>query len=204
MIGRALAFAAALLPAGGCAWFDQRVADLHDCVLYRWHQEALGFAAEAKIGPLEAALGGWYADWGWGKDTWWQHPGHVLTCHGTGIPFTTLGPIAYGEPLLHAFATSTWGNHPAAPGAFDDVRSWLLVHDLFDLDDGLPFALTPRQRVSDLFGVEVGVVPVFVALRVGVNVAEFVDFALGFVGIDLFADDGRPRPPTLPYVPAGR
>src|SRR5690606_3019783 len=69
-----LGAAAALLPLGSCAWLDERMVDLHDSVLYRWHESALGVAATAKAGPLELALGGWYAEWGWGKDTWWQQP----------------------------------------------------------------------------------------------------------------------------------
>src|SRR4030095_9255051 len=78
--------AAALLPFGACTYVQQRLDDLHDCVLYRWHQDAFGVAVEAKLGPLEAALGGWYADWGWGKDTWWQQPGYGLTNHRTRVP----------------------------------------------------------------------------------------------------------------------
>jgi hypothetical protein len=34
-----------------------RADDLHDSVLYRWHDGALG-------GPLDAALGAWIADTG--------------------------------------------------------------------------------------------------------------------------------------------
>ncbi|MEO6595492.1 MAG: hypothetical protein ABIP94_12130 [Planctomycetota bacterium] len=191
-----------MLPLGSCTYLGQRLDDLGDCFLYRWHQNALGVAVEAKVGPFEAAVGGWYADWGWGKDTWWQQPGYVLTNHGTGIPFTTLGPIGYGQSWSRFFATSSGGNHPGAPDAFDDVRSWFGISDIFDLDDGVPFSLSPQRRVSDAFGIEVGVVPLFVGLRVGFNVAEFADLLLGFVGIDVFGDDGRVRPPTLPFIPA--
>lgn len=194
------ALLAALL-CGGCSYLDARLLDLHDCVLYRWHQDALGIAAVAKLGPLELAAGGWYGEWGWGKDTWWQQPGYVLTCHGTGVPLTTLGPLAYDQSWSRLLATSTSGNHPGDPHAFDDARAWLGLGDVFDLDDGLPFRLSPQQRIADLFGVEVGVVPLFVSAHVGFNAAEFVDFVLGFVFVDLLADDGVPRPPTLPYVP---
>lgn len=196
-----LGAAAALLPLGSCAWLDERMVDLHDSVLYRWHESALGVAATAKAGPLELALGGWYAEWGWGKDTWWQQPGHVLTNHGTGVPILQLGPLAYGQSWSRFLATSSWGDHPAAPEGFDDVRAWLVVGDVFDLDDQLPFRLSARQRFADLFGVEVGVVPLFVGLHVGFNVVEFADFVLGFAGIDVMGDDGVPRPPTRPFVP---
>lgn len=196
------ALAATSLLLGSCSYLDQRLTDLHDCFLYRWHQDALGVAAVAKVGPAEVAVGGWYGEWGWGKDTWWQQPGYVLTCHGTGVPLTTLGPLAYDQSWARLLATSTSGNHPGAPDAFDDARAWLGIADVFDLDDGLPFRLSPQQRIADLFGVEVGVAPLFVALHVGFNPAEFVDFVLGFVGIDVFGDDGAPRPPTLPYIPA--
>ncbi len=195
------AAAATALLLGSCSYLDQRLTDLHDCFLYRWHEDALGLAAVAKLGPAEVALGGWYGEWGWGKDTWWQQPGYVLTCHGTGVPFTTLGPLAYGQSWSRLLATSSGGNHPGSPEAFDDVRSWLGISDVFDFDDGLPFRLTPQQRIADLFGVEVGVAPLFVSLHVGFNVAEFTDFVLGFVGIDIFADDGVPRPPTVPFLP---
>lgn len=190
------------LLGGGCSDLDQRLTDLHDCFLYRWHQDALGVAAVAKVGPAEVAVGGWYGEWGIGKDTWWQQPGHVLTCHGTGVPFTTLGPLAYGQSWSRLLATSSGGNHPGSPEAFDDARAWLGVGDVFDLDDGLPFRLLPQQRFADLFGIEVGVAPLFVSLHLGFNPAEFADFVLGCIGIDVFGDDGVARPPTLPYLPA--
>ena len=193
--------AIALGALAGCTWADRRLADLGDCFLYRWHQDALGAAVEAKLGPLDAAVGGWYAEWGVGKDTFWQRPGYVMTNSGYGVPITTLSPLVYGEPLPHALATSALGSHPAAPDEYVDVRSWLALSDTFDLDDGSPFVLSPAQKVSDLFGIEVGVVPVFVGLRVGFNVAEFADLLLGCVGVDVFGDDGRQRPPTRPYVP---
>ncbi|HEX6813965.1 MAG TPA: hypothetical protein VF384_20245 [Planctomycetota bacterium] len=196
--------ALACLPFASCSYLHQRLDDLHDCVLYRWHESAFGLAVEAKLGPVEAALGGWYADWGWGKDTWWQQPGYVLTNHGTGVPFTTLSPLIYDAPWTRALATSAWGNNPAAPDQFDDVRSWMGVSDMADFDDGLPFRLSTQQRIADAFGIEVGVVPVIAGLRVGFNAAEFADFVLGLVGIDVLGDDGRPRPPSLPYVPVGK
>jgi hypothetical protein len=61
--------------------------------------------------------------------------------------------------------------------------------------------LSPQRRIADLFGVEVGVVPVFVGARVGFNVVEFADFLLGFAFVDLMGDDGEKRPPTIPYRP---
>ncbi len=201
MTPRSVLAAIVLLPFAACAYLHDRLTDLDDCFLYRWHQEALGVAIEAKLGPFAAVVGGWYADWGWGKDTWWQQPGYTLTNHGTGVPFTTLSPIAYGTSWSRVFATGTGGNHPGAPDAFDDVHSWVFFSDVFDLDDESPFRLTPRQRIVDAFGIEIGIVPVFVGLHVGFNVAEFADFLLGCVGIDVLADDGRPRPPTLPFLP---
>ncbi|MFY9345621.1 MAG: hypothetical protein WAT39_24230 [Planctomycetota bacterium] len=193
---------ALLLPLlGGCSYFEQRLADLGDTVLWRWHDNALGVAVDAKVGPLAACLGGWYADFGQGKDTFWQAPGHVLTNHGTGVPFTTLSPLFYGTRWSRFLATSSAGNHPADPNAFDDTTSWLLLSDVFDLDDQSPFVLTPERRISDLFGIEVGVVPVFVSLHVGFNLYEFADALLGFVLLDIGGDDGVPRPPTLPFVP---
>ena len=190
-----------LLASAGCTYFEQRLTDLHDCVLYRWHTDGIGLAVEARLGPLDAALGGWYSDYGWGKDTFWQRPGRTLTSSGIGVPFTTISPLLYGSPWTRALATSGLGNHPEAPDAFTDVRGWLAVSDVLDLDDAYPFVLTPQRRVADLFGVEVGVVPLLWGARVGVNAAEFADFVLGFAGIDLLADDGVPRPPTLPYAP---
>ncbi|HEB54049.1 MAG TPA: hypothetical protein ENI87_12415 [bacterium] len=190
-----------LLPLSACAWLDHRLVDLHDCFVYRWHPDALGFGADAKVGPLALAVGGWKAEWGEGKDTWWQRPGYTLTNHGTGVPFTTLGPIGYGQSWSRSLATGTTGNHVLAPDAYDDVTSWLLVSDVFDLDDQSPFALTPAQRVVDLFGIEVGIAPVFWQVHVGFNVAEFLDFTLGLVGLDIFGDDGVMRPPTVPALP---
>src|SRR5262245_11918525 len=167
-----------MLPLGSCAYLYGRLDDLGDCFLYRWHDSALGVAIEAKVGIVEATLGGWYADYGWGKDTWWQLPGNVMTTHGYGIPITTVGPIAYGQPLLRALATSTDGNPPGAPGAYDDVRSWLLISDVFDFDDERRFRLTTGQHISDAFGIELGVTPVFFGARIGFNVAEFADLLL--------------------------
>ena len=187
-----------------CTYVEQRLADLHDCVLYRWHESALGVAADAKVGPLALTVGGWYAEWGVGKDTWWQSYGYVLTNHGYGVPITTLSPIAYGASLNRVLVTGSWGNGPTEPRAFDDADSWLLIDDVFDIDNGSPFALSTRQRIVDLFGVEVGVVPGITGLHVGFNVAELADALLGFVGIDIFGDDSHRRPPTLPYVPAER
>jgi len=118
-----------------------------------------------------------------------------------GVLQTTLGPLLWRAPLGQFLATSALGNHPADPQTFQDVRAYLGVSDVFDLDDRYPFALSPQRRIADLFGVEVGVVPVFVAARVGFNVAEFADFLLGFAFVDLLGDDGVKRPPTLPYLP---
>ena len=200
-----IALVGALVACPACTWFDRRLTDLGDCCVWRWHEEACGVAVDAKVGPLAAAVGGYYADWGVGKDTWWQRPGYTLTNHVTGVPFTTLGPLAYGQSWSRLFATGSRGNHPADPNAFDDVTSWILLTDAFDLDGEGRFALTPEQRVVDAFGVEIGVAPLIVAAHVGFNVAEFADFALGLIGLDPFGDDGVPRPPTLPYVPgAGR
>ncbi len=198
-----LTLAALLLPLGACGFLQRRAVDFDDCLLYRCHDDALGLSATAKVGPLAATLGGWYANGGWGKDTFWQRPGAVLTNHGTGIPFTTLGPLAYGQSWSRLLAFSSWGNHPGDPNAFDDTSSWLGVSDVFDLDDALPFRLSPAQRIADLFGVEVGLVPLFWSGHVGFNFAEFADFLLGWVGLDVLGDDGAPRPRSLPYVPPG-
>ncbi|MBL8751746.1 MAG: hypothetical protein JNK15_00490 [Planctomycetes bacterium] len=200
---RPLALLAAL-PFTSCAYMQARGVDLADSFLWRWHGEALGVAVEAKVGPLDLGVGGWYADSGTGKDTWWQQPGLLMTNHGYGVPFTTLSPLAYGASWSRLFATRTTGNHPAAPDAYDDATSWLVVADVFDLDDQSPFVLTPARRISDLFGIEVGVAPVLVQATVGFNVAEFADFLLGFVLLDVFGDDGVPRPKTVPFVPAAQ
>ena len=201
---RALAFALLLLPFGACRYVDARLRDLGDCFIYRWQHDAFGFGADAKVGPVELVVGGWYSEYGSGKDTWWQTPGYTMTAHGTGVPFTTLGPLGYGQSFWRLFATGTTGNHVADPNGYDDVTSWLLLSDVFDLDDSSPFALTPAQRVVDMFGVEVGVAPLFWQAHVGFNIAEFLDFTLGFFLIDIFGDDAVRRPPTVPYVPAGQ
>ncbi len=192
-----------LLPFAACSYVDARLTDLGDCFVYRWQSDAFGVGADVKVGPVGVVVGGWYSEYGYGKDTWWQTPGYTLTNHGTGVPFTTLGPFGYGQDLSRLFATGTTGNHVADPNGYDDVTSWLLLSDVFDLDDGSPFALTPAQRFVDMFGVEVGVAPLFLQAHVGFNVAEFLDFTLGIFFIDIFGDDGVRRPPTLPYVPEG-
>ena len=201
---RRLVLMLSLLPFAACTYVDRRLTDLGDCFVWRWHQDALGVSADARVGPLGVVVGGWYAEWSVGKDTWWQRPGYTLTNHGTGVPFTTLGPLGYGQSWSRFFATGSTGNHVAAPGAYDDVTSWVFVHDVFDLDDASPFVLTTEQKLVDLFGVEVGLTPLFVHAHVGFNAAEFVDFTLGLIGLDLFGDDGVERPPTLPFVPEGR
>lgn len=197
----ALLLPALLLAGSACTYFDRRMTDLADCFVWRWHSDALGFGADAKLGPVGAAVGGWYAEWGRGKDTWWQRPGYTLTNHGTGVPITTIGPLAYAQPWSRFLATSSTGNHPGDPNAYDDVDSWLGIADVFDLDDERPFALSTTQRIVDAFGVEVGVAPVFCQLHVGFNIAEFADFLLGWVGIDAFGDDGVERPATVPVLP---
>lgn len=204
MTRRPLLTLLSLLPVTACTYLDQRMTDLQDCVVWRWHDSALGASAEAKVGPLGGAIGGWYADGGVGKDSWWQRPGYTLTNHGYGVPFTTLGPLMYGQSWSRLFATSTSGNHVQDPKGFDDVTSWLLVRDALDLDRGGPFALTPTQRLVDLFSVELGVTPAFVHAHLGFNLAEFVDFTLGWFGVDLFGDDLVERPPTVPYLPTVR
>lgn len=193
-----------LLPLAACSYVDARATDLGDCFVYRWQSEVLGVGADAKVGPLALVVGGWYSEYGYGKDTWWQTPGHTLTNHGTGVPFTTLGPFAYGQDLSRLFATGTSGNHVQDPSGFDDVTSWICLSDVFDLDDRSPFALTPAQRFVDMFGVEVGLAPLFLQVHVGFNFAEFLDFTLGIVGLDICGDDAVKRPPTLPFVPEGR
>ncbi|MFN7589191.1 MAG: hypothetical protein ACK501_06870 [Planctomycetota bacterium] len=190
-----------LLATSGCSYLRARVDDLGDCFLYRLNQHAIGIAAVAKVGPAEVAVGGWFSEYGWGKDTWWQRPGYVLTNHGVGVPFTTLGPLGYGQSWARFLCTSSAGNHPGDPRSFDDARAWLGLSDVFDLDDQAPFRLTTAQKVSDLFGVEVGAAPLLWNVHLGVNVAEFADFLLGFVLVDVFFDDGRVRPPTIPVLP---
>ena len=125
-----------------------------------------------------------------------------MTNHGTGVPFTTLGPLGYGQSFTRLFATGTTGNHVADPNGYDDVTSWLLLSDVFDLDDNSPFALTTAQRCVDLFGIEVGLAPLFWQAHVGFNLAEFVDFTLGIFLIDIFGDDAVKRPHTVPFLPA--
>ena len=125
----------------------------------------------------------------------------MLTNHGVGVPFTTLGPLGYGQSWARFLCTSSAGNHPGDPRSFDDARAWLGLSDVFDLDDQAPFRLTTAQKVSDLFGVEVGVAPILWNVHLGVNVAEIADFVLGFVLVDVFFDDGRVRPPTIPVLP---
>lgn len=193
-----------LLPFAACSYVDARLTDLGDCFIYRWQRDAFGVGADAKVGPLAVVIGGWYSEYGYGKDTWWQTPGYTLTNHGTGIPFTTFGPLGYGQSWSRLFATGSTGNHVADPNGYDDVTSWLVMSDVFDLDEGSPFALTPAQRLVDMFGVEIGVAPVFLQAHVGFNAAEFLDFTLGIFFIDIFGDDAVRRPPTLPYVPEGR
>jgi len=193
-----------LLSMPACTFLDQRMTDLGDCVVWRWHQDALGASADAKVGPLAVGVGGWFSEWGVGKDTWWQRPGNTLTNHGNGVPVTTVGPLVYGQSWSRLFATSTSGNHVLAPDNYDDVTSWLFVSDVFDLDGASPFALTPEQRLVDLCGVEVGLTPVFVHAHVGFNAAEFVDFLLGWLGLDGFGDDRVRRPPTVPALPVRR
>ena len=193
-----------LLPFGACRYVDARLTDLGDCFIYRWQSDAFGAGADVKIGPVAAVVGGWYSEYGYGKDTWWQKPGYTLTNHGTGIPFTTLVPIIYGQDISRLIVTGTTGDHVANPNGFDDVTSWLFIADVFDLDDGSPFALTPAQRVVDAFGVEVGLAPLFWQAHVGFNLAEFVDFTLGIFMIDIFGDDAVKRPPTLPFVPESK
>ena len=61
------------------------------------------------ISMVAGALGGWYADGGVGKDTWWQRPGDTLTNHGYGVPITTIGPIAYGQSWSRFLVTGTSG-----------------------------------------------------------------------------------------------
>jgi hypothetical protein len=168
--------------SAGCTWAEQRLADVGDCFLYRWHHDAIACAVEAKVGPFELGVGGWYAEWGWGKDTFWQEPGFLLTSSGFGVPFSTLSPLAYGEPWWFLFATSVTGNHPGAPEGFTDVRSWLLLRDVFDFDDSSPFLMNAHRSISDQFGL--------------------ADLLLGCCGLDIFGDDGRKRPPTLPFVPS--
>jgi hypothetical protein len=194
----------AALPLASCAYWQRRMIDLHDSFLYRFSSSALGLAVEAKLGPLDAAVGGWYQEHGWGKDTFWQQPGYVLTNFGMGVPITTISPIVYGGPWSDLLATSALGTHPGAPGSFIDARSFLLVSDVFDLDDNYPFQPSPARRIADVFGVEVGAVPLFWNARLGFNVVEFADFLLGFVALDFMGDDGVVRPPTLPTMPAGR
>jgi hypothetical protein len=193
-----------LLPLAACSYVDARMTDLGDCFIYRWQSDVLGVGADAKVGPLALVVGGWYSEYGYGKDTWWQTPGYTLTNHGTGVPFTTLGPLGYGQDFSRVFATGTTGNHVQDPKGFDDVTSWLCIADVFDLDNSSPFALTPEQRLVDMFGVEVGLAPVFLQAHVGFNIAEFLDFTLGIVGLDIFGDDAVKRPPTIPFVPEGK
>ena len=199
---RALAALVLLLPFGACRYVDASLTDLGDCFLYRWQSDAFGLGADVKVGPVGLVVGGWYSEYGYGKDTWLQTPGYTMTNHGTGVPFTTLGPLGYGQSFTRLFATGTTGNHVADPNGYDDVTSWLLLSDVFDLDDNSPFALTTAQRCVDLFGIEVGLAPLFWQAHVGFNLAEFVDFTLGIFLIDIFGDDAVKRPHTVPFLPA--
>jgi hypothetical protein len=62
--------------------------------------------------------------------------------------------------------------------------------------------MNAHRSISDQFGLELGVYPLFWGARIGFNIAEFADLLLGCCGLDIFGDDGRKRPPTLPFVPS--
>ena len=56
---RATLLSCLLLSSTACTYVDQRLTDLSDCFVWRWHGTALGASAEAKVGPIAGALGGW-------------------------------------------------------------------------------------------------------------------------------------------------
>ncbi|MCU0722311.1 MAG: hypothetical protein MUC63_01610 [Planctomycetes bacterium] len=184
--------------APGCSYLEARGKDFADC----WRLTVglgIGASASVEVGPIGWGVGYWegYAVGVWGR----QSPFAGAHQH-LGIPFPLgliAGPLAMailpGGEGSDAFATMLFVAteiENVAPSGGEESEQWKrgqFLHANAFLD-------SERDGWADYFWIEAGA-RCLVGVHAGFNPAEFLDFLLGWVGIDLCGDDEKP-PPELP------
>jgi hypothetical protein len=183
--------------AAGCgSYFRDRIADLHESVLYDV-QVGVGLEADVRISLLDVGVGYSAGLLTWGKVDWWggAYPEafRELNC---GPPVTFVAPIAATVmgprallvlPMTHAIQRVDRNSETDLETCF----AFLGVK----LPNGSPLSSwhTPvapaRSGWIDAFGFEAGAFVGPVGMRAGLNLAELADFLTGVVGLDLLGDD---------------
>jgi hypothetical protein len=173
----------------GCTFATKRLHDAHECVLYNG-QFGGGLSTDAKIGLVEVCVGASLGGCTFGKPTWWSR-------------VTKFSELSLGLPVLQLiYPVDTHMNQRDVNPGYDfhgptylsrwavlGVTAKTYVHPFRNSWAVQTEALENQRVVVDHFGMELGAFAGVVGVRLGFNVAEFTDFMLGWVGLDILGDD---------------
>ncbi|GEM_PF-2712881 len=225
-----LALSLAFLPGCGAvgAWFRRRGLDLLDCVkanvgvglgleadarLTDWFAPGLGFAARTwNFGWEDRNLYGSWEEWNvvnTPRAVWEANVGDIeeSTTEPGYDPRWSVARLAMASVFL---ANERWIRKPGT----GVVR--IELYSLFNFAPIPTFiraadprrsmirsgetAVINRKSIWDQGWIELGVTPVFLHVRAGLNPFQMVDFLFGMVGLDPAGDD-RDRIPSAPPLP---
>ena len=196
-LARLLAPLAVGLVAPGCGTFGgDRLRDLDDVLLFS-AGAGYGLDSEVRAGPVDLGLGLLAFSSEFGKPTWWTAPRDYR--EGDLAPPLTLlaGPTMsarYGAGALSIMGmthVATYANEELA-NSLDKFLERHTLLGLFEMGD-TGARHTPREEFVDRCGLSARAFVGVVGLRVGLNAAELLDFAVGWSGLDLLGDDAVHR-----------
>lgn len=192
-----------LLLASGCAYLEDRGRDFLDC--FQASVDAgVGLGADARVGPLGIGSGYWT---GYSVGLQRKAAAGLWRETAMGFPLTqVVGAIRFSDADMATaissaltMTSSTWVEHrwvqewlggPSKAPKDLPVLPLARYHLLFVVPDFCYPTEPDRRRESwtDSFWIE-GSVRVFLGVRAGFNPAEFLDFLLGWFGVDIAGDD---------------
>ena len=162
--------------AAGCA--PGRLDDLKDCGRISFGP-GVGLDVHAKVGALtQPSVGLGAASVKYGHDS--------RELSGTWTEMSYASTTVLWANSGHKEGLNLSGHHgvgPRNPGPDSHPTYWLPLLSASESYDPLAFS-----EITDL---QVGATVLVVSARVGVNPLEIVDFALGFVGLDIAGDDPK-------------
>lgn len=166
----------ALLP--GCAYFEERAADLGDIVRVEG-SVGVGLQANVNAGELlHLGLGSsrrWSAGWAYGFGTSERRVEDHL-------------PLSFVTSLIHPDAPALH-SYRVGPDDAPVHRCPIVAPVTFERGN-------IRKPSMQFWSLEVGVMALVIGAEVGFNPAELADFVLGIFGLDIGSDDdpdGRSR-----------
>jgi hypothetical protein len=196
-------------PACGRYW-ENRVRDLNECVIYDV-QCGVGLSADVRATRVAIGVGMSKADTAIGKIDWWTQRLRYEEW-SIGIPILQAGGFAFWTGLL-------WLDRLPPAAGFIGMLSTRLLRRCGEIPNQLDgrseevrngdFSLmlvtipsgeceyTSRQIIVDSFGIEFGAFVGLGGFRVGLNVAEFLDFVVGFTTADILGDDRAEKQATV-------